>query len=57
MWKHLLKNLSKGRDKPIKKFFPKLSVEEKEMLELGKKWLSGIPGTNQVAQRVRKQRK
>ena len=38
MWKNLLKNVSKGRDKPVTKFFPKLSVEEKEMLELGKKY-------------------
>ena len=38
MWKSLLKHLSKGRDKPVTKFFPKLSVEEKEMLELGKKY-------------------
>ena len=39
MWKSLLKHLSKGRDKPVTKFFPKLSVKEKKLLELGKTYL------------------
>ena len=39
MWQTIMKGLSKGRDKPIKKLFPKLSVEEKKLLELGKTYL------------------
>jgi len=39
LWRNILKNVSKGKDKPVKKFFPKPSVEEKEILDMGKKYL------------------
>jgi hypothetical protein len=31
MWRTILEGISKGKDKPVKKFFPKLSAEEKSM--------------------------
>jgi len=31
MWKQMLKGLSKGKDKPIKRLFPKLSAEERRI--------------------------
>ena len=31
MWKQMLKNLSKGKDKPVKRLFPTLSAEERAM--------------------------
>jgi hypothetical protein len=31
LWKSVMKNVSKGRDKPIKKLFPTLSAEERAM--------------------------
>ena len=34
MWKQMMKSISKGRDKPVKRLFPKLSVREKEMEKL-----------------------
>ena len=39
LWRNILKNVSKGKDKPVKKFFPKPSVEDKEILDMGKKYL------------------
>ena len=42
MWKTLLKNISKGRDKPVQKFFPKTSVEDKEILKMGETY--NLPG-------------
>jgi len=34
LWKSVMKNISKGRDKPIKKLFPSLSAEEKRLEKL-----------------------
>ena len=31
MWKEMLKNISKGRDKPVKRLFPGLSARDKAM--------------------------
>jgi len=39
MWKQMMKSVNKGRDKPIKKLFPKLSAEEKRM----EKMVTGAP--------------
>ena len=39
MWKTMLKNLNKGRKDKRKTLFPKYSVEEKELLRLGEKYL------------------
>ena len=49
MWKHVLKNLSKGRDKPVTKLFPKLSAEDRAM----EKMVMGHP--EQKAFRAREQ--
>ena len=34
MWRTILKSLNKGRDKPVTKLFPKLSVRDREMEKL-----------------------
>ena len=34
MWKQMLKSLSKGKDKPVKRLFPTLSAREREMEKL-----------------------
>jgi hypothetical protein len=39
MWKTMMKGISKGRDKPIKKLFPKLSADERRM----EKMVMGTP--------------
>ncbi len=45
LWKSMMKNISKGRDKPIKKLFPKSTVEDKKILEMGKTY--NLPGAKE----------
>jgi len=42
MWQMILKNISKGKKKPIKKLFPKPTIEDKELLKMGEKY--NLPG-------------
>jgi hypothetical protein len=42
MWQMILKNISKGKKKPIKKLFPKPTVQDKELLKMGETY--NLPG-------------